>query len=52
MSDERDRLAKNDEPGTEKEDVEDVEAHVLKGANQEPDSEGGDDDVEGHILKA
>jgi hypothetical protein len=49
MSDERDRLAKNDEPGTEKEDV---EAHVLKGANQEPDSEGGDDEVEGHILKA
>jgi hypothetical protein len=47
MSDERDRLGENEEPGTEPEEV---EAHVLhKGANQEPDSEGGDD-VEAHVL--
>lgn len=49
MSEDRDRLAENDEPGTEQEDV---EAHQLKGrmANDEG-GEGGDDDVEGHVLK-
>lgn len=45
MSEDRDRLAENDEPGTEDEDV---EAHRLA-ANQEPDS-GDDDDVEAHRL--
>ncbi len=44
MADERDRMkGQNDE--TENDDV---EAHKLKGANEEPD--GGDDDVEAHKL--
>ena len=49
MSEDRDRLAENDEPGTEQEDV---EAHRLhgKGASDEP-TEGGDDDVEAHRMQ-
>lgn len=48
MSEDRDRLAENDEPGTENEDV---EAHRLAAANEEPGESDDGDNVEGHILK-
>lgn len=45
MSEDRDRVAQNEDEGTENEDV---EAHRLAAANDEPDS--GDEDVEAHRL--
>jgi hypothetical protein len=47
MSEDRDRLAENTEPGQEDEDV---DAQVLRKANEDGEDEGGDD-VEAHVLK-
>jgi hypothetical protein len=48
MSEDRDRLAENDEPGTEQDEV---EAHRLKAPHANDEGTDGDDDVEGHVLK-
>lgn len=48
MSEDRDRVAENLEPG--KKDDEDVEAHRLANANEEPGKKDDDDDVEAHRM--
>lgn len=47
MSEQRDRMAENQEPETEQDDV---EAHVLRKANEDGENQGGDD-VEAHVLR-